>query len=201
MDNVAWQGDFEVHPLKGISLYGELFIDDMRTGELGTDYVGNKFAYLGGLFWVNPFGLENLDITAEYCRLDPFVYTHIYPINTYKNWNSSLGYFLPPNSERNFLGIRWHPDYCWTAILSACFVRYGANSDSVNVGGDIDLPPEVGITTAPFLAGKRINISTLEAMIKWEPLEYYSVTGYWRWHHWSGGYQNEWHFTIGVNVW
>ena len=46
MDNVAWSGDFKFRFMPGLQFYGELFIDDMRTGELGSDYIGNKFYLL-----------------------------------------------------------------------------------------------------------------------------------------------------------
>ena len=195
MDNVSWSGDIELNLLRGVTLYGELFIDDMQTGKLGTDYIGNKFAYLGGCFLVNPAGLNDLDVTIEYTRIDPFCYTHFFPINTYKNWNSSLGHFLPPNSQSWYLGVRWRPHYCWTAGVSASFTQHGVN------GGDIDTPPDPAQVNSPFLSGDKIEIITAEAAVQWEPLEYYTLQGRWRWHKWTGGYQNEWQIIFGVNVW
>ena len=203
MDNIAWSGDIEVNLIEGVSLYGELFIDDMRTGKLGTNWIGNKFGWLTGLFLVNPFQLNDIDFTCEYARLDPFVYTHIFPINTYKNWNSSLGHFLPPNSDRLFVKAGWRPFYSWSGSVSAAFVRHGENilssTDTVNVGGDINLPYNQGQESVPFLDGRRMNISIWEAVLKWEPLEYYFMEGRYCWHRWSGGDENEWQIIFGVN--
>lgn len=200
MDNVSWFADFELNLLGGISLYGELFIDDMKTGELGTDYIGNKFAYLGGLFLVNPAGLEDTDLTLEYARLDPFVYSHIYPINTYKNWNASLGHFLPPNSDGIFTAFRWKPLYALEAKLGYSLVRHGADTENEVVGGSIDTPPPVdGPLYIPFLSGERMEVSIWELSARWEPLENYSLAGSFRLHKWSGGDQKEWRIIFGLN--
>jgi hypothetical protein len=205
MDNLAWSGDIELNLIRKLSLYGELFIDDMRTAKLGTDYHGNKFGYIAGFHTADPFLLLNTDITCEYIRLDPFLYSHQYAVNTYKNWNSCLGYPLPPNSDRLYLNLKWHPHYCWTGSLSASFTRHGDNiitsTDTVNVGGDIDLSYEPDQTTAPFLDGQRLDITLWEAGVRWEPLEYYFWEGRYRWHRWSGGVQNEWYVSFGVKVW
>jgi len=201
MDNVAWSGDIEVHPLPHLRLYGELFIDDMRTGKLGSDYIGNKFAYLAGAGISDPLNIPDIDLTIEYARLDPFVYTHIYQINTYKNWNSSLGYWLPPNSEALLIDLTWQPYYTFTAGLSAEIARHGENTDAVNAGGDIDTPPDYQQMTAPFLAGHRIYTNLYQFICRWEPLEDYSLTGRLKWRKFTEGEQLEWQFTFGVNVW
>ena len=203
MDNVAWSGDIEFNLIKGVTLYGEIFIDDMQTGKLGTDYIGNKFAYIGGCFLTNPGELKDLDLTLEYARLDPFLYTHFFPINTYKNWNSGLGHFMPPNSQGLWIKTQWHPHYCWTAEASFSITQHGAYSEELNSGGDIDIPPDEGPiqTYLPFLSGDKMEIRIYELGIRWEPLEYYTLSAKWRWHDWSGGYQNEWQITTGINVW
>lgn len=201
MDNVSWSADFELNLIPGASLYGELFIDDMKTGELGTDFIGNKFACLAGIFLADPAGLKDIDLTLEYARLDPFVYTHIFPINTYKNWNSSLGHFLPPNSEGIFTALRWKPLYSFETGLNYSYVRHGMDTADRIVGGDIDTPAPVGGSRyVPFLSGERMNVSTYELWARWEPLEYYSITGACRLRDWSGGYQNEWKVIFGVNL-
>ena len=203
MDNVGWGADIELNLLRNVTLYGELFIDDMKTGKIGTDYYGNKFAYIGGLYLPDPLGIPDMEIFAEYARIDPFVYTHWYDINVYKNWNSCLGHYLPPNSEQLFIEARWRPFHTLTAGISGAFTCHGANPDSLdNVGGDIDLPPSIGGSTiAPFLAGDRIDITTWEAGLIWEPLEYYTITGKYRYHRWTGGDQWEWEINVGVSVW
>lgn len=201
MDNVAWGADVEIRPAAGVSLYGELFIDDLKTGELGTDFIGNKFAYTGGIKWAEAGRMKNVDLNLEYSRLDPFVYSHFYDINVYKNWNSSLGYFLPPNSDRWYLGLEWRPVYSFSAGMSAEFIRHGENTNEINAGGDIGVPPESNQGTVKFLSGERNDVSVYQLSARWEPLEAYSISGKIRWRDFRGGGQLEWQTTFGVNVW
>ena len=201
MDNVAWGADLAIRPAAGVSLYGELFIDDLKTGKLGTDYIGNKFAYLGGVKLAGPGRMDDFDLNLEYSRLDPFVYTHFYEINVYKNWNSSLGYFLPPNSDRWYLGLEWRPLYTLSAEISAEFIRHGDNTAEINAGGDLDFPPEYDQRTAQFLAGERNDVTIYQLSAKWEPFEAYSIGGKIRRRDFRGGGQWEWQTTFGVNVW
>ncbi len=201
MDNVAWSGDFKFRFMPGIQFFGELFIDDMRTGELGSDYIGNKFAWLTGIYLTNPLKLSNLDLWVEYAHLDPFVYTHFYPINTYKNWNSSLGYWLPPNSDALLVDLTWQPLYTLKTGVSAEIARHGENTDDISAGGDIDTPPYFEQKTAPFLAGKLIYTNLYQFMCCWEPWEDYSLTGRIKWRKFTSGEQWEYQLTFGVNVW
>ena len=206
LDNVVWCADIELNLLKDISLYGELFIDDLKTGQIGTNWIGNKIGWIAGAYLVDPFILKDVDFICEYGRLDPFVYTHIYPVNTYKNWNSCLGYDLPPNSDRLKLLFRWNPLYSLTGSFSASFIRHGGNvttGDTVtfNAGGDIDTPYDLGQTEAAFLDGEKMNSTIFETSVRWEPLENYFLEGKFANHSWTGGEQNEWSVTFGVNVW
>jgi hypothetical protein len=200
-DNILWSVDVEMNLIRGISLYGELLIDDMKTGKLGTDYIGNKFGYIGGAYIASPFRIWNTSFNIEYSRLDPFVYTHFYPINTYKNWNASLGSDLPPNSERWMAKFHWCPLYTLDFELAGIYVRHGANTSTVNAGGNIDTPPDIGQDNASFLGGDIQEDKIIESGIKWEPLENYFIAGTWRAHDFPEGYQNEWRLSIGVSVW
>jgi len=201
MDNVAWGADVEIRPAPGVSLYGELFIDDLKTGELGTDFIGNKFAYLCGVKLAGPAPMHDLDLNLEYSRLDPFVYSHFYDINVYKNWNSSLGYFLPPNSDRWYLGLEWRPVHTLSAGMSAEFIRHGENTAGINAGGDLNVPPESNQGTVKFLSGERNDVAVYQLSARWEPLETYTVGGKIRRRDFRGGEQWEWQTTFGVNVW
>jgi hypothetical protein len=200
-DNIVWSGDIEVNLIRGASFYGELLIDDLKTSKLGTDFIGNKFGYIGGVHIVNPLRVGNTSLNLEYSRLDPFVYTHFYPINVYKNWNAGLGSDLPPNSERWLVKIRWKPLYSLSCGLAGSYLRHGANTNILNAGGDIDTPPDFGQNYAPFLEGELREDKILEVTVDWEPLENYFVSGTWCGHDFPGGYQNEWRISFGVNVW
>jgi hypothetical protein len=100
-DNKALSFDVNVAMPERFRWYGEFFIDDMTTpwGIFGNE-VSNKWAAtLGGQY----FGrLCSRDLTAgiEYCRVEPWVYTHFYGgSHRYDNFNVPLGAPLGPNSD------------------------------------------------------------------------------------------------------
>lgn len=99
-DNNTLGADFAVFPAKNHKFYGELFIDDFTSAENPFTYFGNKFAFLTGYYWVNPFSISNLDFRAEYTRIEPNVYSHHDSINVYQNYNQHIGHWLEPNSDQ-----------------------------------------------------------------------------------------------------
>jgi hypothetical protein len=97
-DNVTMGLDMKLTAIPNLKLYGELFIDDLFIGRLGEGYYGNKVAFQLGALWVDILGIPNLDARAEYTRVEPYVYTHDKPINTYQNFTTVLGHWTGPNS-------------------------------------------------------------------------------------------------------
>lgn len=140
-DNAAMGMDFRLFVRRSHSLYGELLIDDITTTKLGTGWYGNKLAYRTGFFLVEPFGLENTDTRIEYTRIDPWVYTHQFPINSYTHYGDVLGNRLGPNSDEMSVTIRKRFTRRFHTELSFIRQRHGANiveNEVVvkNVGGD-----------------------------------------------------------------
>jgi hypothetical protein len=161
-DNVAMSGDFIVRlPFRSL-FYGALLIDDMKISKLGKGDVGNKIGILAGLFSTDIL-YRNLDIGLEYTRLEPYVYSHFFPINTYSNWNSSLGSDLLPNSDRLELSIRYRPTFDITLNCSGALNRHGTQ------GGEItESLPHTPIGDVRFLDGTRTNWGDLRAGVEWE---------------------------------
>ena len=99
-DNVCMGIDFKILPIRNVKIYGELFIDDLFSPfDLFENYWGNKLAFQTGLSLEDPFKINNSRFTAEYTRIDPFVYTHEDTVNIYENYTYGLGHFLRPNSD------------------------------------------------------------------------------------------------------
>ncbi len=139
-DNVAMGLDLEVRVLPGIKLYGELFIDDITTTKLGTGFHGNRYAYTLGAHFIDLFGLDNLDLRAEYTRIRPFVYSHRDSLNVYRHFTTTLGHFSGPNSDFLYLGLRFLPHW---RLRVTCYFEYnrsGENEPGCNIGRDITRP-------------------------------------------------------------
>ena len=170
-DNSLLSLDAAWIPYPRWKLYGELLIDDITFGKLGTDFFGNKLGWLGGLSWIQPLGLENMDASFEMAQLRPFIYTHQFPVNVYTHWTSPLGYRYPPNSRTFFFSLRYRPhrraaiEAIWTRLL------HGNSTEYYNTGGDILVPHAANTPEdAPFLAGVLEKLNSIELEGKLEVL-------------------------------
>ena len=104
-DNNTLFIDATVTRISNISLYAQWFIDDMTSTRSWTHYFGNKFAFLIGGLWVDAFGLNNLNLSAEYTHVDPFVYSHTDSINIYTHYDKIIGHPIGPNSDAVYLSM------------------------------------------------------------------------------------------------
>lgn len=130
-DNNTMSVDFTVFPAPGHKFYGELFLDDFTSAENPLTYFGNKFAFLTGYHGANPLGLPNVDLKAEYTRIEPFVYTHHVPINVYQHYNRVIGHWLGPDSDQL---------YFESSLLVNRDLNVGLIAERVRHGeGDIEL--------------------------------------------------------------
>ncbi|MBN1352909.1 hypothetical protein JXJ21_26200 [candidate division KSB1 bacterium] len=109
LDNNTMGFDIAAFPLQNLKTYFELFLDDYTLSKNPFTYYGNKFAFLAGGAWVDPFGLENSEFRLEYARLEPWVYTHKDTINIYENYNQSIGHWLGPDADDWFAEINYRP--------------------------------------------------------------------------------------------
>ena len=138
-DNLMVGVDLSARPGPNLKAYFALTFDDLQKFSPGA--FANKYALQAGLLWVDPFRLGDTDLRVEYIRLEPFVYSHNFHINTYEHFDALLGYPLGPNADRIFgqLVHRFSP----ALSLSFAFDRerqgensLGPDGSLVNVGGD-----------------------------------------------------------------
>jgi hypothetical protein len=99
-DNLVMGLDASCTRIRNFGLYGELFIDDLfAPWDVFNDYWGNRLAFTAGGHWVDPAGLRDTDLSVEYTRIEPYVYTHRDSVNVFEHYASGLGHFLQPNSD------------------------------------------------------------------------------------------------------
>ncbi len=135
-DNAAMGMDFRLFVHRSLSVYSELFIDDISMKKLGTDWYGNKLAYQLGAFIVEPFGFRDIDARIEYSRINPWVYTHKFPVNGYHHYGDVLGYPSGPNSDMVSVKVRKRFSRRFHSAFSLLRYRHGANPPGENIGGD-----------------------------------------------------------------
>lgn len=178
-DNGALSFDAAWRVLPGLKIYGEWFIDDIITTKLGSEWFGNKFGYQAGLFLVDPFRLPGVDFLIEYSRVKPYVYSHsVEDYNKYKHYDTILGHYIGSNSDDWFARLRFYPHRRLRFQLDFENYRHGKNeiaNDTLNVGGDPDLPQRGGIDAidAPFLAGERIHRTIVGGELQYELLRHF----------------------------
>lgn len=169
--------DIEYQPLRNLSLQGTFLIDDLNLSTLtDTSYLGNenKFGYQLGIMWSKAFNVSSLVLTAEYTRLDPFVYSHRKNKSSYTNWGISLGNQLPPNSDETAFGLKWNlsPKIIINTNLAFQRSAFGIIFDEngkllYNFGGDINYGyGDYYIIKNKFLNGYRINKTFLTIQAK-----------------------------------
>lgn len=170
-DNATMGIDIEVRPANGVRVYGEWFVDDFSVARLGENWYGNKVAWLAGLHLTNPFSLPRSDWRAEYVRIEPYVYSHTFPINVYENYGTILGHPAGPNADLLYAEWLFWGDRHWQLLFSAERYRHGANPAGRNVGGEVDRPFHVNDNQIVyFLDGIRERRTTLRLEARYELL-------------------------------
>jgi hypothetical protein len=183
-DNLAMGIDASWRPAYGVELYGAWFFDDLA--KLSPSAFSNKFGLQAGLFWVDPLGVNDVDVRAEYVRLEPFVYSHNFAINTYENYAALLGHSLGPNADLWHLKVTHRLSASMT--LSALFERerQGENFTEtdgtlVNVGGDAQLGRRPSDPTVRrFMTGDVELRTRLGLQMRVEPIRDWAIQAAYR---------------------
>lgn len=166
-DNALMGVDIAWRPIRNWKLYSELLIDDITTSKIGTDWYGNKWGYITGIFFVTPLTRYTFDVRLEYGRLRPYVYTHWSGAN-YTHYNSTLGYWSPPNAENLFFEVNSQITRSFGIRLNGSYWRHGANWTNKNVGGNINQPFEFDENNAAFLSGVREERSEINIVARYK---------------------------------
>ncbi|MCP4229878.1 MAG: capsule assembly Wzi family protein [bacterium] len=95
-DNYFVSLDGRFIPFNGYELYGEVSIDDYQYQSFPGG-APNKVGYLGGFYGAGILS-ENLDVRAEYCRINRWMYTHRYSRNRYTHYQDTIGSWLGPDA-------------------------------------------------------------------------------------------------------
>jgi hypothetical protein len=95
-DNLALSVDLEVRRTGWGRAYGELYLDDFSGPPL--DFWGNKFAYMLGAEWIDPFRGPGA-LRAEFAHVDPWVFTHHLAGRQHQHAGALYGSQLPANAR------------------------------------------------------------------------------------------------------
>ena len=141
-DNLMIGVDVDIHPGHGLRFYAAYVADDLKKLRIFSNDFANKFSLQAGVLLADPLGIDDLDLRAEYVRIEPWIYTHKFPINTFRHFDAPLGHSLGPNADRwtAEIGKRLTRDFA--VKLDVGHTRQGSNvllenGGILNVGGDL----------------------------------------------------------------
>lgn len=151
-DNVMLGLNIKVNPIKGISLYGQLILDEFKLSEVRkqTGWWANKFGGQLGIKYLNAFGIDHLDLQLEHNVVRPYTYSHRdtlptlgdYSIANYAHSNQPLAHPIGANFRETILIARFKPHNRIYLTGKALFTTYGDDRPGENWGGNILLPLE-----------------------------------------------------------
>jgi hypothetical protein len=176
-DNVMMGLDLDIHPGRGRRYYLSYVVDDLKKAGILSDDFANKFSLQAGMLWVAPLGLSDAEFRAEYVRIEPWIYSHKFPINTFRHFDAPLGHRLAPNSDQWQLGLTKRASRDLSFELGLQRSRHGANvlnedGTILNVGGDLHYGWRPGDEreAKKFLAGQLVQRTAVSAGLSWRIL-------------------------------
>lgn len=178
--------DFAVKPLNNIELKFGALIDDLNFKTSFFKSWDNRWAIHGGVYYVDPFGIPNIDFFIDYTRLEPYMYTHHRsPDGYYAHNDFLLGHPLGPNSDETMVKLIYKPQWQWRFALEFIRQRHGDNivdeegNVIENVGGDFLFPWRTvsDSWSKQFLAGELTENYMYRVSVIYEIFRQVRVTG------------------------
>ncbi|MBL7996578.1 hypothetical protein JNM05_14520, partial [bacterium] len=182
-DNNTMSFDATAFVLQNVKTYAALYLDDFTTARNPFTYWKQTWAVMAGVYWVEPFQVEDTDFRFEYSRIEPYVYAHKYSLINYAHFRSSLGSSLPPNSDDYFFEIRYRPLRKLFFGLNYELLRHGKGNIEVfgYADGFVDAGTP-GKQKKKFLQGINETSNIVSAQFQWETFrqQYLYLTAQWK---------------------
>ncbi|MFH0991909.1 MAG: hypothetical protein V1799_18025 [bacterium] len=145
-DNIQWFFNADVNLIPDVNCYATLLLDDLSTDNLlGSSKANNEVAYTIG-FQAYDVLKDNLEITCEYTRLNPWVYHHKFSATNVSSNGYDLGHWIGQNADNVFLELSYRPSRVW---------QFGSSYERFRKGGEKDIAYHYqnDLTAPQFLFG------------------------------------------------
>ena len=142
-DNVMLGFNARVEAWRTAKFYGQLMIDDLQISQIldgESGWWGNKFGIQLGANYYNAFGIEHLDLQAEWNRVRPFTYSHYNAEANYSHYNQALAHPLGANFNEVIGVVRYQPLPRLTLEGQLYVISTGEDRDTVSYGANILVP-------------------------------------------------------------
>jgi hypothetical protein len=164
-NNVSVSADAVVRPLRGVSVYGELMIDDLSEE---TSKRPTRLAYQGGMFVSRPVAGRLVSLTAELTRVWNYTY-NVYYSDVYDrdqtHQGKPLGYYLGPDTRNLY--------FCVSEDVSRDLEVACALDVTHRGEGSLAVPwtPDMEDADASELSGVVERTTELKLLLRWMPVE------------------------------
>jgi hypothetical protein len=160
-DNTQIFGSADISLFKGYDFYFTLFIDDLNTDNLfNSDKSHRQLGVTVGLRTFDQL-VDNLELIAEYTRVNPWVYEHYFGTTDYKNNDYVLGDWIGQNADDLYFDVSYRP------IRQ---LQFGAFSEVYRKGGMEDISNMIGPGEPWFLYGPLHEERSFGLYGKYQPL-------------------------------
>jgi len=142
-----------------INAYGQFLLDEFSLNDVkaGNQSWKNKFGYQLGAKYFNAFGVQHLQLQAEFNHVRPYVYAHSDALTNYGHDNQSMGHQWGGNFDEAIAIARYHYGR-WFADAKVTFGRRGLDFDTAdnnyNYGSNIYKSYE---DNRPFNTGVKVG--------------------------------------------
>ena len=111
-DNALLGANFNILPVKGVLLYGQVLLDEFRLNEViknNRGWWGNKYGFQAGAKWIDAFGLPNVDLQLELNQVRPYTYSEDTSGSNYSHYSQSLAHPLGANLREIIAMLNLNP--------------------------------------------------------------------------------------------
>jgi len=162
-DNSFVGFDAKANINKRVQLYGQVLIDEfnMKYIRQRNGWWGNKWAFQGGLKYIDALGVKNLDFQLETNWIRPFTYSHFDTIANYTHYNQPIAHPLMSNIREYIAIMRLQPFPKWTLQAKAIYWQNGVDTAGKNFGNNIFLSNETRATFDGYHYGSPVSVKNL----------------------------------------
>jgi len=142
-DNVLIGIDGRWDVFRRVQLYGQLMLDEFVFKELFVERRGwwaNKFGIQAGAKYFDVFGVDHLDLQAEFNAVRPYTYTHRDSSSSYSHYSQPLAHPLGANFAELMFRAQYRPAPRWFLDARAFLMVQGEEAPGQNFGANVLLP-------------------------------------------------------------
>lgn len=161
-DNVLWQLDGVYHVRPGLTVYGELLVDDFQY-DRSTEHPDKYGLTLGGAWYGAVRGVD-AEMTAEYTNVRNWTYTHKHTEHRFAQDGLPIGFDLGTDADRFRAEFVFHPALKWSIGTTYEHARkgHGRITDPFEPGDNPEPTFPSGVVESTDRVGVELGYQSLE---------------------------------------